>query len=181
MRFQSALAIVSLEPRANPFSESTQLPPPAAESTTQVPTAPVFTYVTPPATSNQSLDSMPKGDSNSGFTPPIQGGVSVGVCAVLLVGGLLLYRFNKQRSNKRSKANQNSTSTPGDPNPSMSEPPTQHISSRQREKMTTSNTAFQTTVDDDEIRPVIPQKAFLASKQGKRADDDSSSLMISPC
>ncbi|KAL7901588.1 hypothetical protein HDV63DRAFT_59792 [Trichoderma sp. SZMC 28014] len=180
MRFQSALSIVSLEPRALPTSESAQLPPPAAESTTQAATAPVFTYVTPPAPSNQSLDSVPKGDSNSGFTPPIQGGVSLGVCFVLLVGGLLLYRYNKWRSNKRSKANQDSTPTPSDPNPSMSEPPT-HLSSRQREKMPASNDAFQTAVDDDEIRPVAPQKAFLASKKGGQVDDDSSSLVISPC
>lgn len=181
MRFQSALLIVPLEPRALPSSESTQLPPPAAESTTQAATAPVFTYVTPPAPSNQSFDSVPKGDSNSGFTPPIQGAVSAGVCAVLLVGGLLIYRYNKWRSNKRSKANQGSTSTPNDPNPSMSEPPAQHISSRQREKMPASNDAFQTAVDDDEIRPVTPQQAFLVSKKGGRVDDDSSSLVISPC
>lgn len=181
MQFQSALVIVSLEPRATPASESTQLKLPPAESTTQAATAPVFTYVTPPAPSNQPLDSMPKGDSNSGFTPPIQGGVSLGVCLVLLLGGLLLYRFNKRKSNKRAKANQDSTSTPGDPNLSMSEPPAQHLSSRQREKMPANNTAFQSTVDDDEIRPVTPQKAFFTSKRGMQADDDSSSLMISPC
>lgn len=181
MRFQSALINVSLEPRATPISEPTQLPPPAAESTTQAATDPVFTFVTPPAPSSQSLNSVATGDSNSGFTPPIQGGVSLGVCVVLLVAGLLTYRFNKRRSNKRFKANPDSTSTPGDPNPPMLEPPAQHISSRQREKMPANNTAFQTTVDDDEIRPVTPQKAFLASKKVGRADDDSSSLGISPC
>ncbi|EHK39571.1 hypothetical protein TRIATDRAFT_260254 [Trichoderma atroviride IMI 206040] len=171
---------VSLKPRATPASESTQLPPPA-ESTTQTATAPVFTYVTPPATSSQSLNSIGTGNSNSGFTPPIQGGVSLGVCVVLLAAGLLAHRYNKRRLNKRSEANQDSTSTPEDPNPSMSESPAQHMSSRQREKMPASNNTFQTIVDDDEIRPVTPQRAFFAPKRGGRADDDSSSLMISPC
>lgn len=181
MRFQSTLKTASLEPRATPTNEFTQLPPPAAESTTQAVTPQVYTYVTPPAPTNQPLDSMPTDDSSSRITPAVEAGITLGICVVLLAAGLLLYRFNKWRSNKRSKANQGFTSTRSDPNPSMPESPAQHMSSQQREKMPANNNTFQTTVDDDEIRPVTPQAAFLATKKGERADDDSSSLVISPC
>ncbi|KAL7926104.1 hypothetical protein ACQKWADRAFT_281771 [Trichoderma austrokoningii] len=172
MRSHATVKISELEPRATPTNE---LPSPIADYTTHVATAPVFTYVASPAPTNQTLDSVPKGDSGPGFTPPIEAGVALGVCAVLLVAGLLIYRFNKWRSNKRSKADQGSTAAPN------AEPPAQHMSSRQREKMPASDTALQGTVDDDEIRPVTPQEGLLVPRRGGRVDDDSSSLMISPC
>lgn len=178
MQFQPALKTASLEPRATPTSEFTQLPPPVAESTTQAVTAQVFTYVTPPAPTNQSIDTVP--NSNPKITPGIASGITLGICVVILVAALLIYHFNKRRSNKRAKAIQNSTSIPSALNPPMSEPPAQHMSSRQREKMPANNAVFQTAVDD-EIRPVTPQKVFLASKKETKADEDSSSLVISPC
>lgn len=182
MRLQPALTVNWLKPRATPTKESTQLPPPAAESTTQAATAQVFTYVTPAAPTNQPISpASPVGGSNPRIGALFEGGIGLAGCVVILVAGVLVYRFRKWKSNKRAKANQGSTSTPSDPNPPISEPPAQQMSSRQREKMPANNTAFQTAVDDDEIRPVTPQKAFVASKKGGRPDDDSSSLVISPC
>lgn len=173
MQLQPTLDTASLEPQA------TQLPPPVAESTTQALTAPVFTYVTPPVATNESTFSVGTGNSNK-FSAGAESGISLGVCVVLLVAGLLIYRFNKWRSNKRAKANQDSTSKPNDANLPTSEPSAQHMSSRQREKMPATNDAVQAAADD-EIHPVPPQKVFSALEKGKKADYDSSSLVISPC
>ncbi|KAL6905037.1 hypothetical protein GGI43DRAFT_298865 [Trichoderma evansii] len=182
MRLQPTLTVNSLEPRATPTKEYTQLPPPPAESTTQAVTAQVFTYVTPPAPTNQPFaPTIPVGGSNPRLTALFQIGIALAGCIVIFVAGVLIYRFKKRRSNKRAKANQGSTSIPSNPNPPMSELPAQQMSSRQREKMPASNTAFQTAMDDDEIRPVTPRKVFVVSKNGGKPDDDSSSLVISPC
>jgi hypothetical protein len=176
MRFRSALKIASLEPRAASTSEST-----ATEPIDQTPTAPAFAYATPPAPLIRPVKPVATGGTDgSGLTGPAESGISLGVFFVLLVGGLLLCRFNKRRKNKRSKANQGFTLTPSDPNPSISEPPAQYMSGRQREKMPATNSESQATTDDDEIRLLAPQKAVLA-KKGGWTDNDSKSMVISPC